>query len=616
MSLLQLLNEDKKDRLIQRFKNQLESISSSDSITHAEKIVDSDLSATKKYSEWGVKNYIETCKNPPSKYNWMSPFNIHSIVIKVLKQYHNIIENLSPEKVKNMFDLLDLIGHFSSDSTEEKIKKNPKDINSFEKLEDLEYFIFKYEDYLLLQKQEKEIKNEAERVYEDNRFLIVRPLTHKASCYYGAQTKWCTTAKNNDFHFKDYTSKGRLYYIIDKKSSDGTYSKMALLLRHGKGAKEVYNQQDTPETYDYLLRRFEPIADKIKELSDKNEDYEVIKKVKSNPLNSHYETLDSLNFDRFEGEKVIFNFGEDLQEFLQYFEDDIPEDSLGFYDFYYSNSQGNMFYNYDSFSSDMSDGMYPLYNLNEEHIQILKSIVEILNPSLLENFEGEGLSDDENRSKIAEFLKTREKLYSNFESDYISCMDGARHDKFKEYIKSDICEIYKDIGLKKLDDSPCFSQYEISVDTLLEYYEEDEKNKKLSVGDLIKKKVSSDLYLDSYPENVYEYDNDSFTECFDDDMTKYLNKELSEIEDDSDIVQNSQQYRRILNYITKNFGLNQPKSIKTSENDIKISFQGVDPQNNKIIFKLIRPDGEEKMGKAQLSTIIKLLNNYTLFDPF
>ena len=40
------------------------------------------------------------------------------------------------------------------------------------------------------------------------------------------------------------------------------------------------------------------------------------------------------------------------------------------------------------FDDDMSEG-YPLYNLNEKHISLLRSIVEIMEPELLKYFDGD-----------------------------------------------------------------------------------------------------------------------------------------------------------------------------------------------------------------------------------
>jgi len=82
------------------------------------------------------------------------------------------------------------------------------------------------------------------------------------------------------------------------------------------------------------------------------------------------------------------------------------------------------------------------------------------------------------------------------------------------------------------------------------------------------------------------------------------------------VVSDASEYRRILNYISKNFGLDKPYPIKTSDDGTEIIFKGVNPRNSKINFVLVHKDGEKKTGSAKLSTIIKLLNNYTLFSPF
>ena len=60
----------------------------------------------------------------------------------------------------------------------------------------------------------EEIKNEAKKIYEDDKWLVVNPLTHKAACLYGANTQWCTSSKNNDSYFKDYTINDQKLYIL------------------------------------------------------------------------------------------------------------------------------------------------------------------------------------------------------------------------------------------------------------------------------------------------------------------------------------------------------------------------------------------------------------------
>ena len=93
----------------------------------------------------------------------------------------------------------------------------------------------------------------ADQVYEDDRFVVVTPKTHKASCYYGAGTKWCTASMNGDTHFDRYNQDGKLFYIIDKtaKSSDRFY-KVALLNKYD-GNQTFYDAPDNAFSGEWIL---------------------------------------------------------------------------------------------------------------------------------------------------------------------------------------------------------------------------------------------------------------------------------------------------------------------------------------------------------------------------
>jgi len=616
MNILQILNEGKKERLIEKFRPQLEGLSD-DAISLAEQIIDNDPSATKKYSEWGIKKFIDTVKNPTWNFQNRQPITIASTVWTRIKMYHNIVEQLSPEKVGKMFNFLDISGHFTSDEVENKIKSKPKDINSFDTIQDLLYFVEQYDEFLKVADDEKNIKKESERLYEDDRFLIIRPLSHKSSCYYGANTTWCTTTKDNDDYFKKYTSRGKLYYIIDKKSNDRTYGKMALLVPHGKGAYEIYNQQDQGETLNFLLERFEPIKEKILELINKSDDYETLKKVKQNPKFGMYESLNSDYFNRFIGDKAVFNFRDEIESFLNFFRDNVGEDTLTHYNWMYQNPNGEIFYDNSRFDDEMMDG-YPLYSLTSEQVNMLKSIIEVIQPQLLSSFEGNDIKRDD-LEKVAEFIRDElPNLYESFSYAYSEAEDRARHRGFLLYLESDICNIYEDIGLKKMEDSECFGQYEISVDKLLEFYEDDlEENKNYPIEQILENQVLGNLELNEYPYDFSDeyHDEDEFRHYFNDDMEKALQKELDRVESDESLILDSKQYKRISNYIENKFGFNTPHKIRSADEETSIIFDLVDPKTNKVNFTLVKDD-EEKKGSAKLETIVKLLTNYTLFDPF
>jgi len=62
----------------------------------------------------------------------------------------------------------------------------------------------------------KGLENEIVKVFEDDEWLLVRPLTYLASKKYGSNTKWCTTQSDNPEYFLKYTKKGVLIYCINK----------------------------------------------------------------------------------------------------------------------------------------------------------------------------------------------------------------------------------------------------------------------------------------------------------------------------------------------------------------------------------------------------------------
>ena len=71
-------------------------------------------------------------------------------------------------------------------------------------------------------------REDAEKVYESDRYVVMVPETKEASCYYGAGTKWCTAQTDRDY-FSNYKRSGELYYIIDKtKPTSDPFYKIAL----------------------------------------------------------------------------------------------------------------------------------------------------------------------------------------------------------------------------------------------------------------------------------------------------------------------------------------------------------------------------------------------------
>mgnify|MGYP000930699860 CR=1 FL=1 len=86
------------------------------------------------------------------------------------------------------------------------------DLTKYKSLED----IIQQLNIAELKVESKGLENEIIKVFEDDEWLLVRPLTYLASKKYGSNTKWCTTQSDNPEYFLKYTKKGVLIYCINK----------------------------------------------------------------------------------------------------------------------------------------------------------------------------------------------------------------------------------------------------------------------------------------------------------------------------------------------------------------------------------------------------------------
>ena len=101
---------------------------------------------------------------------------------------------------------------------------NDKDINKCKSLSDLYNIVAYYmrnDDVATSKSDEvRRIKEGAEKVYEDSRWLVIVPHTQEASCYYGKNTQWCTAASEGHNYFNHYNDQGPLYINIDKVNNE------------------------------------------------------------------------------------------------------------------------------------------------------------------------------------------------------------------------------------------------------------------------------------------------------------------------------------------------------------------------------------------------------------
>jgi hypothetical protein len=117
-----------------------------------------------------------------------------------------------------------------------KLEKN--NINHYNSLEDMHSVVSDYLDNnknISKGDEIKRIKKSVKKIYEDNRFIVIEPLTKESSCHYGKSTKWCTSQYTSD-KFETYTSRGPLYVIMDKSKRNyvGDYVKYLIHFQDGE----------------------------------------------------------------------------------------------------------------------------------------------------------------------------------------------------------------------------------------------------------------------------------------------------------------------------------------------------------------------------------------------
>ena len=67
---------------------------------------------------------------------------------------------------------------------------------------------------------DKEMEKQVKKLYEDDEWLVLKPLSYLSSLKYGSGTKWCTASEGNSEYYFKYSKRGILIYNINKKTGD------------------------------------------------------------------------------------------------------------------------------------------------------------------------------------------------------------------------------------------------------------------------------------------------------------------------------------------------------------------------------------------------------------
>ena len=167
------------------------------------------------------------CKIFGKRFNFMDqygPDKIKAVNIKLEIQESLLSKGISTDGLteNELCFLHQMTDHFIYDNFIFTIKdfihymdKNQienKDVTTYSTIDDLRSAIT----LASMKELTKELEGQVIKEYEDDKWLVVRPLTFQASSKYGASTRWCTTYQKEKQYFEKYWQYGILVYFINK----------------------------------------------------------------------------------------------------------------------------------------------------------------------------------------------------------------------------------------------------------------------------------------------------------------------------------------------------------------------------------------------------------------
>jgi hypothetical protein len=493
----------------------------------------------------------------------------------------------------------------------EGIAKSFKDITQYENPEFIKTLMEIIDSKKTEREKERELKSQAERLYEDDDVLVIRPKSHAASCYYGANTKWCTSTGGSSEYFEKYIKLGLLYYFINKRKN----VKMALYRNAEERKTEVYNAQDKLVSLEDLREQFPNQNDLIDELIGSGEFIKVLRNFSRGKID--YRELEDSDdailkvkpSDPLGQSTIVIDFDTDEKFFKAL---DISEDDLWFLNSINSSYSSYEFLDSYQVEQDFKEGYIIYGELNEENKVKLKDISELILPeeefnlnddeykirlseTLLSLFDGEmdWILGNYHTEKNSEMLQTAEK---SIEKEINEFLESIGFIVFKEYDQiattpANLLMWSARLQLPKIDAISLFNQ-------IIEY--------------------TGTGKLGGWYENSYEYqDYENFDlNYFNYTVEQQFDNILEKLDEDENAGgKKIKEFLGFRNRIVKKFGINKRNKLPIDKN-VSFKVEGFDRENMKVIIRIEK----EYMGMRELKLSEENFNNLLyqpkLFDLF
>jgi hypothetical protein len=191
-----------------------------------------DVTKVGAYTNWLVKQWLGLAQEADKEFAYGSP------------DWGVALERLQRLFMEDLYKTTEDLEKFNYLKKTKKYK-GQKDIGQIKTIRDLydnvkDYKISKDE---LTKTKAERLRDDVEKVYEDDKWRILVPKSKEASCHYGGgDTRWCTASKSSNY-YDHYNKQGPLYMMMYKEDAGKSPSENRSHQFHFE-SNSFYNAED------------------------------------------------------------------------------------------------------------------------------------------------------------------------------------------------------------------------------------------------------------------------------------------------------------------------------------------------------------------------------------
>ena len=179
-----------------------------------------DPSGNNKYLAWMANQYIT-----------VGQVSLNQIE-DIIKRFHTEQARINPNMAK---EVVEANPSLYPGKEAKRVSSNPKDISSYSTVAGLTKVIEAAE-------ENQPSSTERDKIYQDDKWTVIVPKTHQASCKYGVHSNWCVSTSNSHY-YKNYTDTGMLAFVLWRGKQEGQME----MSKEGEYKVAAYIKYDRPE---------------------------------------------------------------------------------------------------------------------------------------------------------------------------------------------------------------------------------------------------------------------------------------------------------------------------------------------------------------------------------